>query len=792
MMAGIEEVLNVIYYIIMVPVFFMGLNLARKGLVKVNKIEGERFRATDWLVSAMFGLLFTVAIVFCINLAVDFFLTPDVGITIPPVGSYLLVIALGVLLVYPFWEMFYLARPSSDSVTGYHRFLEAKFINRVRGRGAYLVSLLLLFMTYGIPIALIASPIEFSIAQAGFLWITIVPLVFLNYFAASGTVGNFIKVMYTTQASNRAYPGIKKFQNLITNMMGLIKLVIAIVPLILAAYGLYSSISAAIEGGASEAKTGTSAYLSLFTTVVFGIMGFFSRFWNKKSKTKSIDFIFSGYIMIAIMMNILINFMTLDASQVLSQFNGSIPIIGPFLVDIKLMLENPVNTLPIITLQNIITITYAAIIIFQKNSDFQANIRLGAVIGSYQMASEKNLVKLKKAEEKSEKKGAQKGAGDAGRLEPKLKVKPPDLVVLLKSIILEPGFNKYGIDVNEPVRAKARQYLSLFANQKRTKPATIAKIVEYLQKHTVGKVRSAKRSFLSPEAFICLGEIGKTHPDTVLDPLLDNLAGKDLLKRRYILNALGLMGGQTGKVKEIIQKEDVRAALKDESYEVKNAAILSIVDIGLELNDVVPVLEELYLMLGDTIKEALPQSEHFVETLLESIVKLSLKQPDSVDIDKISIALDYKPAYADNDALDYILQNTLRIIAYLAHYHPDRVPVERIAEYARSDKREFIRYMACDVLGNLVLVKPLPDVIQLLVKKSLEDPDDDVRAMCNESITEYCIHTTGESECVLIDGKQVGLLEYYLAKLDDPDRFTAENASEALKSLAREFSADIS
>jgi len=781
-MVLLDDILRFVPYLTIIPVLPFGINLARKGLIKVNKIEGEKFRWTDWLVSIVFGLLFTVAVVLCINLALDFLIGG-----IPSIGSYLLVIALGVLLVYPFWEMFYLARPTSDSVTGYHRFLEAKFINRVRGRGAYGISLLLLFLTYGVPIILIALT-EFTIIQAAFLWITIVPLVFLNYFAASGTVGNLIKVLYTTQASNRAYPGIKNFQNVITKMMGLIKLAIGLVPIIIAGYGLYSSIDAAIAGGASEVKTGTSAYLSLFTTVVFGIIGFFSRFWNKKSKTKSIDFIFSGYIMIAIMMNILINFMSLNAGQIIGLFDKNIPLVGGLLGSIGDQLSDRLFTLPIITLQNIITITYALIIIFQKNSDFQANIRLGAVIGSYQMASERDLIKLKKAEEKLTKK---KGAGSVDWGQPMLKSKALDYVTLLKSIVLEPGFNKYGVDVNEPVRAKARQYISLIAQQKGIKQANIDKIVEYLRKHTVSKVRSAKRSFLSPEAFLCLGEIGKKHPVTVLDPLLDNLAGDDLLKKRYILNALGLMGSQTGKVKEILSKEDIRNSLASESYEVKNAAILSIVDIGLELNDVAPVLDEIYVLISDTITRTKPRSEHFVETMLQSLLKLCIKQPASVNLDKIVALLDFKPPQADPDALDYIMQNTLRIMAYLTHYSPDKVPVQRIVELVKNDKRGFIRYIACDVLGNLLLVKPAPEIIQLLVKKSLEDHDSDVRAMCNESITEYCVNTTGESESVLIDGKKIGLLDYYLEKLDDPDNFTAENASEALKSLAREFSVNI-
>nr|MDO8109816.1 hypothetical protein [Candidatus Sigynarchaeota archaeon] len=215
-MAFIDDLLNLLnfaYFILAPFVFFAGFNLARKGLQKVNKIEGEPFRAFDWLVSIMFGILFMVAVVFCINLAVDFLITTTgINIQIQPVGSYLLVIALGVLVLYPVWEMFYLARPSSDSVTDYHRFLEAKFINKARGRGAYVVSLLLLIATYGVPIIGMSFIPGFNLPRALFLWIIIVPLIFLNYFAAAGTVGNIVKTSYTALASNKAYPGIKQFQ----------------------------------------------------------------------------------------------------------------------------------------------------------------------------------------------------------------------------------------------------------------------------------------------------------------------------------------------------------------------------------------------------------------------------------------------------------------------------------------------------------------------------------------------------------------------------------------------------
>nr|MDO8111726.1 hypothetical protein [Candidatus Sigynarchaeota archaeon] len=559
---------------------------------------------------------------------------------------------------------------------------------------------------------------------------------------------------------------------------------------IIACYGLYSSISTAIEGTATE-KAGTSAYLSLFTTVVFGIMGFFSRFWNKKAKTKTMDFLFSGYIMIAIMMNIMINFMTINKATVTDFFNQDIPFIGSFLVDISGMLT-PESMLPIITLQNIITIVYALVMLFQKNSDFQANIRLGAASAAYSMVSDKNLLKLKSLEEKAAKKLARKQKQDQGesiKPAPSIKIKKPDYITLLKSIVLAPGFNKFGVDVNSETRAKARQLLSLIAEQS-VKPEDVEKIVAFLRGHTILKKRTAKQAFLSPEAFSCLGEIGKKHPDSVLTPLLDGLSGADLLKKRYILNALGLMGSQTGKVKQILAKEDVKEALNDPSYEVKNAAILSIVEIGLELNDVQPVLDELYAILEAALKNQQPREEYLVETLLISISKLSVKQPRIVNISKIISVLDYRPAGADADTMDYILQNAIRILAFLAHYNPDKMPVQQLMAIV-LDKREFIRYVAIDALGNLILVKNVPEIVQLLVTRSLEDDDADVRAMCNESIAEYCTNTKGEDESIIIDGKAVNLLEFYIAKLDASDSFIAENASEALKLLAHEFSASI-
>ncbi|HME55279.1 MAG TPA: hypothetical protein VKM55_23930 [Candidatus Lokiarchaeia archaeon] len=786
-MAVYDEILNFTYVILMIPVFIIGFNLARHNLAKVSKIEERPFSWYDWTVSVAFGVMFTVVIVFCINITIDF-ITPNLPtpVIIPPVGRYLLWIAIGILILYPFGEMFYLARPTTGVDTGYHRFIEAHIINKLRGNTAYIVCAVILLLTYGLPIFLIAVLFGVTILQAGFLWIVIVPLIYLNYFAAAGAASNVIKYGYPMLTFNRKYPGIKKFQTLSFKFNAFIKFCIYFSPLILAVIGIYTSFSGVIQGNAQ--KAGISAYLSLITTVGLGILGFFRKYWNKKSKTRIVDFAFAGYIMIAIMMNILINFMSIQYKQVLDLFNITNPVFGDALLQVENLLKQPAFTLPIITVQDLITVSYTIVMLFRKNSEFQANTRLNTVMNSYDKSSEKQLARMRKLETRlqniSDKEAMLKIVSK------KLKAKEPNYTIIMKSIVLDPGFDRYGVDVNEPIREKARQYIELITEQSSAKPELIKKIIDFLQTHTLEKVRGVKHAFLSPQAFAALGELGKLDPGAVIEPLIGGLSTPDDLKRRYILLTLGLLGGKEGTLNEILSKPEVKQALNNSSFEVKNSVIQSVMAIGMSVKDVRPVLDALQLLLDESIELALPQSEYLVETLLQPLYKLSMRQPRAIDIDKMIGLLDYQPSFAEQDTNDYILLMTIRIIASLVYYHPDEVPVERLMAFA-NDKRDFIRYVAIDALGHLIMSREIPEILSILVKKSLEDEEKEVRDKCNEKIVEHVINEGAEREIITIDGLTYNLIEYYLEKLSDDIPFIAENASDALKTLAKQYPFDI-
>jgi HEAT repeat protein len=760
--------------------------MASGGLRKVNRIKGEKFGPSDWFVSILFAAMFMIVIVFVANLVVDFLIPTKY--VIEPVGKYLMWIALGVLIVYPFWEMLYLARRTSGAVTGFHKFIESKVVDKIRSRPlAYVVCVLILLLTYGGPILLLSLIPTVDLIRAFFLWIVIVPLVYLNYFAAASTASNIIRTSYTVMASNREFRGIKKFQSPTKNMTGLIKFAIALAPLIIAGIGLYTSIDGAVSGTNVGLKAGISGYLSLLTTVVFGVIGFFTRYWRRKSKTKLIDFVFCAYIIIAIMFNVLINFMAINYHQVESLFNVSNPLFGPALKDIMTFLEMPGATLPIIALQNTITVGYALVMIFRKNSEFQTNLRLDAVMGSYEKSANKQLARLTKEEKKlATSRGLSKPPKTPNE-------KAPDYVVLLKSIVLEPAYNRYGVDVNEATREKAKQILITAAQHVNEK--TRKKILDYLQTHTIqkvpgrGKIKPSK-AFLSPQAFAALGEIGKLDPAAVVDPLIIGLTEPDEQKRQLILRALGIVSGEEVTLKQILSSDEVKKALEEVKFDVKAAVIQSIVSMGMEVIEVKPILSALQVLLDDSISSNRPRSEYLVETIIEPMLKLATRDPSAIDFDRIVGLLDYAPSFAEPDTIEYILLSTLRTIAYLARHNTSKMPVDRVIQYA-TDDRAHVRCVAVEALGNFLLVADSPDIVSLLVKRMLEDPDQDVRSMATDGLAEFIIDRGNETEYVTIDGTSYTILDYVLQHVTDEREFVAVNASDALKALARQYPSDI-
>ncbi|MHA1765915.1 MAG: HEAT repeat domain-containing protein, partial [Promethearchaeota archaeon] len=696
---------------------------------------------------------------FALNLSIDAFTTS--GTPLPTIAGYLLAIMIGILFIYPLWEVIFLGRPTSDSVHDFHKFLESRILDRFKGKMAYLVSFGIFIVIYIIPVIVFTLFTGYNFLEIVFIWFLLFPLFFLNYFAANGIVSGILQTSYRRTIPSDIIKASNIGQTTKKKIMNWIFISITWIPFLLNAYNIANPIIKAAAGYELTQKSTLMGIISLITTVPLGIKGFFDKFWNKKSKTKTIDFLFSGYIFIAIGINMLINFFQINNDLVASVFNQ----VG-FLSPLINIFSDYTLLVPIITIQSAITLVYGIIIFSQKNSDFHSDIRLRATTIAFGIKDLNDLIKKNVPQPKKVR---------------KTKDKKYDFLTIYKSLLLPPVFSKYGVDLNEQVRLKARQYLLLISINN---IEDAQKIVDFIFETSIDSNVSEKfklSNYSVKEAINLLGDIGKKYPGIVLTRMIEALSSSDIQIQRYILDALGDIGEKKENLIEIL--DQIEPLLVNSRYELRTAAFQAISEMVLEgSNDdkdfIRIALSKIYKILEEHHNDP-----DVIDTALESLVQMSAKIADDLDISKITPFIHYSVG-KDKDTNDYIIQNAIIILGYMVYYNIDTFPLEDIRNYLK-DERNFIRYVAADAVGNFILKCPdkLKESLLIdLMVMSLYDPDPDVNEMCAESITEFLILNKNYEP--VIDGQKISVLEYYLNALSSSDNKVSEKASEALKSIS--------
>lgn len=816
-MAFIDVLMVIVYIIVFALTFFVGFMLVRKNLAKINRIEGEKFDTGDWFAMIAFGLMFALALVFMLNVTVEV-------IAQTPILSFagvVLTTMIILLVVYPLWEIFVLGKPTSDSVHDFHKFLEAKILDRFRGKLAYVVSGIIFLVIYIIPVIILTIVTEYTFVQMGFLWFLIFPLFFLNYFSSQGQISGIVSNTYRHKFSSELLRNAGLKADTKTKAINIVFIAIAWLPFLLSFYNFANPFLKAASGYAFSEKDKMMGYISLITTVPFGIKGFFQKFWNKKSKTKTIDYVFSGYIFIAIGINMLINFVQIDQS-VVNDILGSNALLSQLIV----VFEKYEILVPIIVLQSFITVVFGTIGLLQTNSDFHSDVRLQTTSQAYGTLNVENIIKeakhkaklMRKKEKKDQadidnlemedksagldqvgdfeeddkptkkdKKGAKKE--DDNRVkeekrEKKEKTKKPkrDIITLYKSLLINPVYSNFGVDLNEQVRIKAAQYLFLMAVEEKF---MAKKIVDFVMNASVypSKYGEAQEfRYISKESLDLLGEIGNIYPQLVLNKLVDALNYSDIRVQRMILDALGDIGENKENMKLILQK--IKPLLTDKRTEVRTAAFQSITEMILEGQNqdkefVAVALGSIYEVLDQEYKN--PEA---IDSALEALVQMSAKIADDLDLAKIMPFLKYKEG-KDQELINYIIQNAITILAYMVYYNIDKFPIEEVRKFLKDEERPHIRYVAADCVGNFILKgskKYKEQILTDLMVMSLNDEDIDVVQMCAESVAEFLV--MHKNYVPTIDGHKISILDYYTNALTSKDSRVAENASEALKLIS--------
>ncbi|MCP4763624.1 MAG: HEAT repeat domain-containing protein [archaeon] len=780
---ALDDMLPLILLAVGLLVFFFGFLLVFRNLKKINLIEGEKFVLTDWISCIAFGVMFSMAVTFMTSLILNgFVVTTSTSTSIMSIiGGIILIVLIAILVIYPLWEVIFLGRPTSDAVHDMHKFLENKILDRFPGKIAYFISFLIFVVVYLVPIALISAFTEYEVGEIAFTWFLIFPLFFLNYFAASGVMSGIIGVIYKNKQYIAPNQGnvLVKGNNIILMFKAILMIFIAWVPFFLAIYNIYSPISTVASGGnLLEQKDPLMAWISLFTTVVFGIKGFFQKFWNKKSKTKVIDFIFSGYIFIGIGVNMLINFIKISEVKTFNILEFEIGSITPLVIfGITNVFSNEILLLIILVIQSLITIFYGLRLYLDKKSDFYADVRLSAVNKAY------GQIEIR----------TEDAMDDENIGKRKVKTPKYDLSTLFKSVLLPPEYNKFGLDINDSVRKKAGQYLLLICAENKENKELVQSIINNMAKNTIELPKKKKVIFISKDAVDLLGNIGTIpeYSDIMIDRLISALPkAEDTQMKHYILDALG----DIGETKENLIKllGQIKPLLISERYEIRRAACLSIQEMVLEGDNTNKEFVDIALGAFYEILDQHSSNENIIETTLEAILTCCAKVAKDVSIEKIIPFVSYNSDGKDQVAVGYVIEDAISIIASIVYFNLDKFPVEIMNKYLKDD-RNFIRYSAADALGNFILKSSVSEnresIILDLMEYSLNDEDSDVTEMCAESITEFLVMNKGYQ--VTLDGQTISILDYYKNALNSSNSKIVENASEALKSIAPLYQEDI-
>ncbi|MBN2155974.1 MAG: hypothetical protein JW776_08025 [Candidatus Lokiarchaeota archaeon] len=248
-------------------------------------------------------------------------------------------VGLGIFIViYPFGELFYMGQKTNDGAMEIQKWVEKNIIDRFQPPWSYMVGILTFFVIYLIPPYLITRllPVMYSSVGSDMLnhplsiyfvfldWFMLFPIIYLTYYATIGTSqALFIGLKRNLRKAERKriFYLITAFIAIITTILNLINYI----PLLFRPGSLTTEISQAGEGaiGFLQREIGRllntvfgqgaediwylfsivvplDLFIFFLSTMIFALVGFFSKFLNKEPLNRPILVLFAANILCGI------------------------------------------------------------------------------------------------------------------------------------------------------------------------------------------------------------------------------------------------------------------------------------------------------------------------------------------------------------------------------------------------------------------------------------------------------------------------------------------------------------
>ena len=350
-----------------------------------TKTDRARIHLSSFMLAiVMTGVVIFIATIIMTTIGENWKLALDIGVKNPQTGNYealsanwqveigfirafqwptfipITLVLIGIyIIIYPFFEMFFIAKRGSDAPTEISQKIENNVIDRMPPPLNYLMAIILLFLLYLLPTYLIyqwfvtynpgaesSIRLVLYMLQSGIAWSTIPALIFLNYYASFGIVTTF---------QTSIGKGFKSKQRK-DNYKNLVIFLIVLILIFTIVYNFYVSVRGLITASITRDNTdmlpsivlqdpsrgmqfltrGIRYFIQinpfdpekalslkkfdqfvtvfpldliifLLTVCVVGLYGFYSKFLSKEPLNRPILVLFASYIIAAIGVNVFIN-----------------------------------------------------------------------------------------------------------------------------------------------------------------------------------------------------------------------------------------------------------------------------------------------------------------------------------------------------------------------------------------------------------------------------------------------------------------------------------------------------
>ena len=322
--------IELILFIIFIVFFIIGFIIIYRQVALVKKGE---FNTKDRLQCLIYALIFSTAVMIVIAMAFIFAVnTPEFWqgslVTPPDVNPLSLLIpfafCLGYISVYPLIDFLFIAlsSESDEGLTPFHKFIGNKIINRSKSKIISVIMAILLYLLFIIP-PLLLSLVGLPFFMIWISWLLAYPLMILTFYGSKGYIAGISNEYYHIPEIKRSLflnfedskRGMKQFSS---NPKPYILLGLMLFVFVWAWISMFQTIIFFFSGSLAI-STMTSYFV--FVTLLFGIIGYFTRFWGRKIKYRGIDIYFAAYLMAAIGMNVLVNFLIVNPDKLKETFN---------------------------------------------------------------------------------------------------------------------------------------------------------------------------------------------------------------------------------------------------------------------------------------------------------------------------------------------------------------------------------------------------------------------------------------------------------------------------------------